>query len=235
MKNAQILLFTLFLSCSIFGQEPGIDITHTTRQLETGWNETDVNWLGHSLIFGTKAGRYAHNVVEIRPGGASNGELHSALNLHHANSVDDKELRIKLHTSTNAPTYFNAGNVGIGTTTPKNKLSVNGTIWAKEVKVTLTDAADWVFEEDYQLRSLSEVESFIQKNKQLPEIPSAEEFRQNDLKVSEMANKLLQKIEELTLYTIEQEKKIEKQNEKLEKMKILEERLKKLEITVIEK
>jgi len=118
------------------------------------------------------------------------------------------------------------GNIGIGTTDPKNKLSVNGHIWAKEVKVSLTDAADWVFEDDYNLRPLTEVENYIKANKHLPEIPSAEEFRKNDLKVSEMTNKLLQKIEELTLYAIEQQKRIDTQNQT---QKALEARLAKLE------
>ncbi len=129
-----------------------------------------------------------------------------------------------------------AGNVGIGTTDPKNKLSVNGTVWAKEVKVTLTDAADWVFEEDYELRPLSEVAHFIQENKHLPEIPSAEEFRKNDLKVSEMTNKLLQKIEELTLYTIAQEKQLVAQSTQLQvqKKKLAEMETLKLRMATLE-
>ena len=110
------------------------------------------------------------------------------------------------------------GNVGIGTIDPQNKLSVEGTIWSTEVIVSLTDAADWVFEKDYKLQSLEEVEAFIEKNKHLPEIPSADDFRANDLKVSEMSNKLLQKIEELTLYVIDINKRIklvEKENSEL--------------------
>ncbi|WP_025743497.1 hypothetical protein [Aquimarina pacifica] len=112
-------------------------------------------------------------------------------------------------------TIAETGHVGIGTSTPKNKLSVNGTIWAKKVKIRLTDAADWVFEDNYKLRSLAEVQSFIDENKHLPEIPSASEFRANDMEVSEMTNKLLQKIEELTLYTIAQQEKLEQQNQVL--------------------
>ncbi|WP_025743444.1 hypothetical protein [Aquimarina pacifica] len=134
--------------------------------------------------------------------------------------------------SVQADSYF-TGAVGIGTNTPKNKLSVNGTIWAKEVKVSLTDAADWVFEEDYNLRPLEEVAVYIKENKHLPEIPSAEEFRQNDMKVSEMTNKLLQKIEELTLYTIEQETQLKEEKEinrqQAQHVKLLEARLQKLE------
>lgn len=111
------------------------------------------------------------------------------------------------------------GNVGIGTITPQNKLSVNGTIWARKVKVSLTDAADWVFEEDYQLRSLEEVEDHITKYRHLPDMPSAEEFRTNDLDVAEMDNKLLQKIEELTLYLIEQNKQNKQLTEEVNELK----------------
>jgi len=121
------------------------------------------------------------------------------------------------------------GKVGIGTSSPQNELSVNGTIWAKKVRVRLTDAADWVFNEDYELRPLEEVKTFISRHKHLPEIPSAAEFRANDMEVSEMTNKLLQKIEELTLYTIAQEEKLQVQEEELKKMTVLEARLVKLE------
>ena len=121
-----------------------------------------------------------------------------------------------------------SGNFGIGTTDPKNKLSVNGTIWAKEVKVSLADAADWVFDKSYKLKPLADVEKYIYENKHLPEIPSAEEFRQNDMNVSEMSNKLLQKIEELTLYAIEQNKKIMMQQEIMECLKTENENYKSL-------
>jgi len=288
------------------------------------WRTTNFHWAGHSLVFGSKPGRYAHNVIEIKPGGASQGQLLAGFRMHHAISEIEHDLRVNIDTRTNVPTYFDVGNfgigtrtperkldvissnnniarfkvddapndnfqihnsttvggqfipllvghhqsdnrysisimgstiesmdngsnplvnfdarrtngpiqnrplfnwtnynnsrmimdangnLGIGTTNPQNKLSVNGTIWAKEVKISLTDAADWVFEKDYNLRPLAEVESYIKANKHLPEIPSAAELRKNDLKVSEMTNKLLQKIEELTLYAIEQEKKLEK-------------------------
>lgn len=122
-----------------------------------------------------------------------------------------------------------SGNFGIGTTDPKNKLSVNGTIWAKEVKVSLADAADWVFDKNYKLKPLADVEKYIYENKHLPEIPSAEEFRQNDMNVSEMSNKLLQKIEELTLYAIEQQKELDRLKTENESYKSLAERLSAIE------
>jgi len=98
------------------------------------------------------------------------------------------------------------GNVGIGTTSPQSKLAVNGTITTKEIKVTEAGWADFVFDEDYDLASLDEVESFIRENKHLPDIPSAKEVDQQGLAVSEILAKQMQKIEELTLYVIEWKK-----------------------------
>jgi hypothetical protein len=106
------------------------------------------------------------------------------------------------------------GNVGIGTstTTPDEKLTVKGKIHTQEVKVNLLGSLvpDYVFAKDYNLATLKEVETYIIKNSHLPEIPSAKEVEKNGLLLAEMNMKLLKKIEELTLYAIEQEKKTEK-------------------------
>ncbi|PXX95008.1 hypothetical protein DF185_22790, partial [Marinifilum breve] len=90
---------------------------------------------------------------------------------------------------------FSNGNVGIGTTTTgTHKLAVNGTIGAREIKVETDSWSDFVFEEDYQLKDLKEVESFIEENKHLPDIPSEKEVLENGIAVGEMNAKLLQKI-----------------------------------------
>jgi hypothetical protein len=116
--------------------------------------------------------------------------------------------------------------VAIGTpftTNPNNyKLAVNGKIGAKEVQVENTSStwADYVFEPDYKLLSLQEVESFVKANKHLPEIPSAEEVKINGHKLGEMDVLLLKKVEELTLYMIAMKKEIESlriENENLSK------------------
>ena len=108
---------------------------------------------------------------------------------------------------TNRMLIQNNGNIGIGTASPAYKLDVNGTIRANEILVNTT-GADFVFADDYQLRPLSEVKTFIQENKHLPEIKSAQEMQENGVGVNELQTQLLQKIEELTLYLIQQEERI---------------------------
>lgn len=106
------------------------------------------------------------------------------------------------------------GKIGIGTTDPDEKLTVKGKIHAQEVRIDMTGplVPDYVFANDYKLRSLEEVEDFIKQNSHLPEIPSAATIEKNGLMLAEMNMNLLKKIEEMTLYMIEQNKKLEVQN-----------------------
>ena len=112
----------------------------------------------------------------------------------------------------------NTGNVGIGTTSPQSELAVDGTITTKEIIVTETGWPDFVFEDDYVLRPLEEVARYIEKHGHLPEIPSAAEVEAHGAKVGEMQAKLLQKIEELTLYLIAQDKEINRLTHELQKL-----------------
>ncbi|QLE02057.1 hypothetical protein HX109_11005 [Galbibacter sp. BG1] len=101
------------------------------------------------------------------------------------------------------------GDVGIGTYTPDEKLTVNGTMHAKEVKIDINvPAPDYVFEEDYKLRSLKELKKYIEIYGHLPEIPSAEEIAEEGISVGEMNMLLLKKIEELTLYILIMKQKL---------------------------
>jgi hypothetical protein len=123
------------------------------------------------------------------------------------------------YTGTEMIYKFRDGNVGIGTDNPTQKLAVNGTIRCKEVLVEATPWPDYVFAKGYKLRTLSELEAFIKANNHLPEMPTAADAEQNGVKLSELNTKLLQKVEELTLYLIEQNKKLEMVIEENNKLK----------------
>ena len=115
-----------------------------------------------------------------------------------------------LWNSNGSTAYFNSGSVGIGTSTPGEfRLAVNGPIRAKEVKVESSNWPDYVFTEDYDLPSLEEVQKHIDKNGHLFNIPSALEIKTNGLELGEMNRLLLEKIEELTLYILENKAEIE--------------------------
>nr|WP_199158584.1 hypothetical protein [Pedobacter sp. ASV2] len=141
----------------------------------------------------------------------------SALNTE-VSSSDNEVMRIT-----------HSGNIGIGTTSPKERLavngniSVNGKIGAKEVKVEAKDWPDYVFAKDYVLPTLAETEKHIKEKGHLQGIPSATEVKENGVELGEMNKKLLQKIEELTLHLIQKDKEIAelfnrvKQIEKAEK------------------
>lgn len=109
-----------------------------------------------------------------------------------------------------ARVIHNQGNQSIG-----GDLSVNGLLRCKEIKVEATGWADFVFSKEYNLPTLQNVEKYIMLNKTLPGIPSEKEVKENGVDLGEMQVKMLQKIEELTLYIIEQDKKITEQNNKI--------------------
>jgi len=109
------------------------------------------------------------------------------------------------------------GNVGIGTLNPDQLLTVNGTIHAKQVNIDLNvPAPDYVFDRTYKLRTLTAVNHYILMNKHLPEIPSAATMAKDGVNVSELNMKLLQKVEELTLYLIEKDEQVKSQQLQLD-------------------
>jgi hypothetical protein len=95
------------------------------------------------------------------------------------------------------------------------ELNNNGLLKAREIRIDALPWADFVFQPDYSLKPLSEVESFIKTNGHLPDVPSEAEVKQNGINVAEMDAILLRKIEELTLHSIAQEKRIADLEEKL--------------------
>lgn len=114
-------------------------------------------------------------------------------------------------------TYMNTDySLGIGTNDVDKKLTVNGTVLSEEVNVAtdITSVPDYVFEKDYPLMELEELEKFIQTESHLPKVPSASQIGKEGLDLEQMNLLLLEKIEELTLYTLEQEEKISSQQKK---------------------
>jgi len=103
------------------------------------------------------------------------------------------------------------GRVGIGTQnlTADYLLTVAGGIHARKIYVTSLAGADFVFAKGYKLRTLQELDQFVSVNQHLPEIPSAKEMEEKGMDMGEFQIKLLQKVEELTLYIIQQQKEIE--------------------------
>jgi len=119
-------------------------------------------------------------------------------------------LALTLEASANF--IVNGGNVLIGKTSEQPgadyKLDIGGSARADKIVVNTT-GADFVFDKQYVLPKLSDVKAYVDKNQHLPEIPSAKEMQTNGVELGEMNKKLLQKVEELTLYAIKQQKRIE--------------------------
>ncbi|MBD2699993.1 bZIP transcription factor [Spirosoma sp. BT702] len=113
---------------------------------------------------------------------------------------------------------------GISKTPADYNLFVSKGILTEKVKVAIKNTSDWsdkVFDDSYTLKTLSEVEKYIQSNKHLPGVPSAKEVVEKGVDVAKMDAKLLEKIEELTLYSIEQEKTIKLQQAQIDELKAL--------------
>jgi hypothetical protein len=133
------------------------------------------------------------------------------------------------------PFYINGsnGNVGIGTITPRETLSVNGNLRAKQIKVETANFPDYVFNEDYALMPLAEVAAFIQTNHRLPEIPSEKEVVKSGLDLGEINKLLVKKIEELTLYVIKLNAEVSEMSLKQKEHHFMpEEKVKQLSTTI---
>lgn len=110
------------------------------------------------------------------------------------------------------------GYVGIGTASPQSELAVKGTITTQKIKVTQTGWADYVFDSSYRLSPITEVAAYINRHKHLPEVPAADSVTKQGADLGDTQVLLLKKIEELTLYMIDQNKKLEQQNSTIEKL-----------------
>jgi len=102
------------------------------------------------------------------------------------------------------------GNIGIGTVTPTEKLSVNGKIRAKEIKVETANWPDYVFSDEYKKMSLSDLERFINTYKHLPEMPTATEAEREGIDLGRISKNLVKQQEELVLHLVEKDKEIQR-------------------------
>lgn len=127
------------------------------------------------------------------------------------------DTKRSMFTTGSAIAYFN-DKVGIGTMDPQAALAVNGEILAKKVKVSTAPASwpDYVFKKEYRLPPLSEVETFINNNNHLPGVPSAQQIEADGHDLGEMNRILLQKMEEMTLYIIRQDKRMKTLEKKIQ-------------------
>jgi hypothetical protein len=191
-----------------------VGIGTSTPSNHQGWNKVlDVNGVNHSKILATvngdtyRTGIFSHN-EEWHGGGGFIG-TESNHNLFLITGYSPKM------------TILTNGNVLVGKTSQSNstyKLDVVGKIRADEIVVNTT-SADFVFEPTYKLRPLSELETFIRTNKHLPDIAPAKEMQENGVSAGEMQAKLLQKVEELTLYILQQEEKIKTMQQEINQLK----------------
>ncbi len=184
------------------GGNVGIGMTNPTQKLDVAGNVMVYNDI---LALGGGSYGYQADAGAVR--------MPNNKNIAWRNSANSANLYLTA-TPTNQFAFV-GGNVLIGQTTQVNsayKLDINGSARANEIVVN-TNGADFVFEEGYKLASLDEVEKHIKTKKHLPGIASAKEMQENGVGVSELQTKLLQKVEELTLYVIE----LKKQNDEMKK------------------
>jgi hypothetical protein len=158
------------------------------------------------------------NGIAFSPNTYNNYSRFDLINYDHSN-VSNRYFQLSFNDDASGLIVKKGGSIGIGTiATGNHKLAVEGTIGAREVKVETTTWPDYVFSDDYELRSLEEVRQHIDQNGHLPEIPTEADVVANGILLGEMNAKLLQKIEELTLYVIdinEQVQKLKEENHSL--------------------
>lgn len=203
--NGQSLSYTGTISATGSADNFKTGFTFSYVSAGTPWNGALISYGGLSRNYDTQINAdYVNNRISFR---TRNGDL----------SVWNPWLELATRGSNEfMGNQFIDGNLGIGILNPKNKLDVNGTIHSQEVKVDMNGWSDFVFTKEYNLPTLKEVEKQIKENGHLKNIPSEKEVLENGINLGEMNAKLLQKIEEMTLYIIEQNKQILDLNKRLE-------------------
>jgi hypothetical protein len=224
----------------------GVGVTNPVGKIHASDVEVDLA-SGGSLILGTTTSTnmaFDANEIMVRNNGASGvlylNPLGSAVVINNSGAADaslstDGALRLGETSSANmvldgneimarnngaaSSLYLNrdGGNIYIGTGSGSEKLNVCGGIQAEEVRVS-SGWCDYVFEKDYDLMSLEELEFFVQEKKHLPNIPPASEIQANGLPLADATTRMMEKVEELTLYVLQLNhrlKEVEQENELL--------------------
>ena len=198
------------------GEGSFIGIVDGGTLLSLGDNLSNKTVAIHTYGDGAGANRYTafgHNMLEA-------GSMYDGAKQGGGIYLDDRSIVLPIrfmvrqagsNTSTYAAGVAPSGNFLIGHAKDQAgyKLQVEGSIRTRKVRVDQDTWADYVFENNYQLRSIKELEQYIQQQKHLPDVPSAAEVKKEGLDLGDNQALLLKKIEELTLYVIEQNKKIE--------------------------
>ncbi|MDN3588111.1 hypothetical protein QWY86_15615 [Pedobacter aquatilis] len=153
-----------------------------------------------SLSMGSKSFALEHGFYGI---------VNSSINFFRGQSADGGEISFNTDKNIERVRINKDGNMGIGTSNPQEKLSVNGNVRAREVKIEANNWPDYVFEDNYQVSNLKELERFVKTNKHLPDIPAAKVIEKSGVEIGDFIKRLLKSHEELTLHVIKQNKRIE--------------------------
>jgi hypothetical protein len=192
-----------------YGGNVGVGTTYAPEKLSVDGNVHLT--IGHSIGSLPTFNNFSHN-----------GNLAGNYSLGWYNDADGGDAPVGYYSSWGGIKFFTTGanrmfisptgTVGIGTTQVYKdscKLYVEGTIRARKIKVDAANWADYVFEPNYQLRSLASLKKFISVNKHLPGVPSAKEVKKKGIDLASSQTLLLQKVEELTLYVLKQQDEID--------------------------
>ncbi len=175
---------------------------------------------GEIRSYSQSGNAYNDGLLRLSAGAGTTPAIMSYIDISSYSTIPDMDQNIVFGTAGEEKMRIHKnGNIGIGTANPTDMLTVAGKIGAREIKVSASAGADFVFEPDYKLPDLNELEKFVKTNKHLPEIATAKEMVENGVNVGELNIKLLQKVEELTLYLIEKEKQLQNQENKVNELR----------------
>ncbi len=193
---------------------PGLTINNDVGRsvLNLRGTTSDSNYSSSQIIFEDLTNGKIWNIL--------NSSTNTFTVVNHLNGTNYlSPLKIEFGAPNNSLYIKSNGNVGLGVLPNEHRLAVAGSIISEEVIVKLqADWPDYVFDDDYKLSDLDDLENFILKNHHLEGIPSASEINKNGINIADIQIKLLQKIEELTLYIIKQDKNIKNLTSKLEEL-----------------